>query len=345
MKTNAEHRSISSGYSLIELLVAMLIGLFLLLGTFQIVQVSSRSYILQKTVQQVQKDGRFATNYISSAIKAAGYSGFYGKLNFGVENLLSSPGDLRWDVSVPVSGFNDVANGDTIAGVTGFIENTDVLLLKGMNTDTVSVISNATSDTLVTTADSTFNTGDIVLVSDVEQASLFQIRAVSSDTAATTLSLLVGSGTPGNSALLSNSYSSDSEIGRYEFQMLCIKSGRNGLPALFKISLENTAGTVSVREDELVSNIRDMQISYGIDNNNDQALDEYHNAADVTDWSQLVSINLVLLAASNEEKVVPEASSFSFDRDLMSFVRDETASGDADRRLKRVFRAYIPLRN
>jgi type IV pilus assembly protein PilW len=347
MKIRSSHlsASISSGYSLVELLVAMVIGLFLLTGAYQITQVNKTNNILQKAVEQTQKDGRFAINHISYAIKTAGYSGFYGHFTTGAENLLNTPADDRWDISIPVSGFNNVANGATIVGITDFVANTDVLLLKGMNTNTVPVIDNADSATLAAATDSAFTAGDIVVVSDVDQTSLFRVGTVSSDATTSTLTLVSGAGTPGNSALLDNSYNSEAEIAKYDVQMFYIKNGSNGSPALFKANIANTGGVVSLQENELVSDIKDMQISFGIDNDNDQVLDVYRNASAVTDWSQIASINLVLLANSNKDNIVPEKTSFSFDVNLVSFVQDATASTDADRRLKRVFRTYAPLRN
>ena len=326
-------------------MIAMLIGLFLLTGAFQITQANKRNNVLQKTVQQVQKDGRFAINHLSYAIKTAGYSGFYGAYTSSVENLLNTPTDEKWNISQPVSGFNDVTNATTIAGITDFVANTDVLLIKGMTTNTVPVISNADSATIVIDTPSGFSAGDLVVVSDVDQASLFQVDAVASDATTSTLSIVNSGATPGNSALLDNGYNSGAEIGKYQVQLFYIKNGRDGFPALFTSTVANSGGAVSLQENELVSDIKDMQISYGIDTNNDQILDIYSDASAVADWSQLVSINLVLLASSKKDNVVPENNSFSFDANLVSFVRDAKASTDADRRLKRVFRTYIPLRN
>ena len=351
MKKHSPHLSKSllqsSGYSLVELMLAMVIGLFLLTGAFQITQANKRNNVLQKTLQQVQKDGRFAINHLSYAIKTAGYSGFYGTFSNSVENLINTPTNNKWKISEPVRGFNDVANTDSIAGITGFKKDTDVLLVKGMTTNTVSVISNVDSSTIEIDADSGYSAGDLVVVSDVDQASLFQVDAVVVDatTETSTLSIASGSGTPGNSALLANDYNSDAEIGKYNVQLFYIKNGRNGSPALFSSSLANSSGAVSLQENELVSDIKDMQISYGVDTNNDQIVDSYSDASAVADWSQLVSINLVLLASSNKDNVVPEKNSFSFDADLVSFVKDATAATDADKRLKRVFRTYVPLRN
>ena len=346
MRTSATASPISSsGYTLVELLISLLLGLFLLTGAYQTSLTNKTANRLHKTLQETQKNGRFAIDNLSYAIKTAGYSGFYGSLATGVENLINIPTDQKWDISIPVSGFNNVNSSDTIAGITGFIPNTDVLLLKGMNSNSVPVISDSTTSELIAATDNAFSAGDIIVVSDVDQASVLQVNTVSSTTTTSTLTLAAGGSSPGNSALLSNSYNSDAEIGKYDVQMYYIKNGLNGSPALFKTALMSTGGVIQLQENELVSDIINMQISYGTDNNNDQILDEYIDAAPGTDWSQLVSINLVLLASSNNDNIVPQASSFSFDANLETFVRDAVASAAADKRLKRVFRTYVPLRN
>lgn len=346
MKNRPLHLSLSvAGYTLVEMLIAMVIGLFLLAGAFQITQANKRNNVLQKNIQQVQKDGRFGVDHLTYAIKTAGYSGFYESLFNGVENLINTPTNIKWDVSIPVSGYDNVATDDIIARITNFTPNTDVLLLKGMSSNSASVLNNVDSSNIVVDVPSNFTAGDIVLVSDADQASLLQVSSISRAVTGDTLTLASGAGTPGNSGLLNYSFNADSEISKYEVQMFYIKNGRNGLPALFKTMLINKAGTVSLQENELVSGIKDMQISYGIDNNNDQILDAYNDASAITNWNQVLSIKLVLLASSNDEYVMPAKSSFSFDVNLVSFVKDTVASNDADRRLKRVFRAYIPLRN
>jgi len=337
--------SYSSGYTMLELVVSMLLGLFLLTGAYQVSITNKKANRLQTTLLQTQKNGRFAIDNISYAIKTAGYSGFYGNLSSGVENLLNTPANVTWDISVPTSGFNNVSSGDSISGITGFTPNTDVLLLKGMNSNTVPVINNADSSTLVVASSDAFSAEDVVVVSDVNQASVFQVKTVSSDATTSTLTLDTGGSTPGNSALLSNSFNSAAEISKYDVQIFYIKDGLNGSPSLFKTALMNTGGTLQLQEIELASDISDMQISYGVDNNNDQILDEYKDASTITNWDQLISINVALLASSNADNILPDATSFSFDADLVTFTRDTVATTGADRRLKRVFRTYVPLRN
>jgi len=335
----------SSGYTLVELLVAMVIGLFLLTGAYQVSISNSQANRLQKGIQQTQVNGRFAINNLSYSIKTAGYSGFYGSLSSGVENLLNTPNNQRWDISIPSSGFNNVTAGQNIAGITGFIPNTDVLLLKGINSNSIGVLSNADSSTLVAATDSAYAAGDIVLVSDDSQATLVQVGSVSVSANASTLNIVTGGVSPGNSSLLNNSFNSTAEVGKYDVQMFYIKTGRNGQPSLFKTALVNNAGVVQLQENELASNVSDMQISYGIDTNNDQILDVYRDASAVTDWNQLISINVTLLVNSPDDNLVPAVSSYSYDPATVTFTRDAVATAGADRRLKRVFRTYVPLRN
>ena len=335
----------SSGYTLVELLISMMLGLFLLTGVYQVNLSNQKANKLQKALQQTQKNGRFAIDSLSYAIKTAGYSGFYGSLSAGVENLINTPTDEKWDISIPVSGYNNVASTDTIAGITGFLPNTDVLLLKGMSGNVVPVISNTNPDTLIAATTTAFSIGDIVVVSDADQASVFQANNITIDSTTTTMTLVAGSGTPGNSLLLNNSYNSDSDISKYEVQMFYIKNGRNGSPALFKATLVSNSGVVQMQEEEFASDIKDMQISYGIDSNADQIMDQYDDASAITDWKKLISLNVVLLANSSKDNVVLESSSFSFDTSLVTFTKDTVASTNADKRLKRVFRTYMPLRN
>ena len=334
-----------AGYTLVELMIAMSIGLFLIGGSFQITQTNKKSTRLQKNLQQTQNNGRFAINNLSYAIKTAGYSGFYMDLSDGVENLINTPTDAKWDISTPVSGFNNVANSKTIAGVTGFIPNTDVLLLKGMESDVLPVFTNNDSSTIEVSKDNNFSNGDIVVITDTDQASLFQIGSIATDSTKSTLTLTTGGSTPGNATLLSNSFNSESQISLYSLQLYYIKAGMSGEPALFTTSLSNSSGTIQVQEKELVSNIDNMQLNYGIDNNDDQVVDEYKDASTITNWSQVVSINVALLASSHGDNIVPKKSSYSYDADLVTFVADSTPSNTANKRLKRIFRTYIPLRN
>lgn len=335
----------SSGYTLIELMIAMVLGLFLMVGVFQLNASNKKTSRIQESLAETQKNGRFSIDAISYAIKTAGYSGFYKDLSVGVENVLNNPADIMLDASVPVSGYNNVNSADTYAGVTGFIQGSDILLLKRMGPETRAVISHATQDTLVVDSANAFAPGEIVVVSDLDQASIFQINTSATSGTQTTLKMTTGGTTPGNSVIISNNYDTTAELGKLETEMFYIKNGQNGRPALYKASLFNNSGVAQLQETELTSDIRDLQVVYSLDTNNDQVIDAKQNAAGVTNWNQVIGVNIAILADSMNDNVVPEKTSFSFDEAQVTFKKDAVAAADADKRLKRVFRAYIPLRN
>jgi len=353
-KTNTHARLLSgntqrfkgiAGYTLIELMIAMVLGLFLMVGVFQLNASNKKTSRLQDSLTETQKNGRFSIDTISYAIKTAGYSGFYLDLSSGVENILNTPTDVSWDVSKPLSGYNNVNNADTYGGVTGFVQGTDVLLLKGMSQKSVPVLSHAAQDTLVVATDNAFAAGDILVVSDLDQASVFQVSTAAIAGSQTTLGIVTGGATPGNMANLANNYNVQAEVGKLETRMFYIKNGLNGRPSLFKTTLFNNSGVAQLQEIELASNISNLQVVYSLDTNGDKVIDAKQNAASIVDWNQVIGATIALLVESNNDNVMPEKTSFSFDEAQATFTRDATASATADRRLKRVFRAYIPLRN
>lgn len=66
-------RSHEQGLSLIELLVAMAIGLILLLGVSQVFLSSRQTFITNDAMTKLQENGRFALEFISNTARQAGY--------------------------------------------------------------------------------------------------------------------------------------------------------------------------------------------------------------------------------------------------------------------------------
>jgi type IV pilus assembly protein PilW len=62
-----------NGFSLIELLVAMVIGLILLLGVSQVFLSSRQTFATNDSMTKLQENGRFALEFIASTARQAGY--------------------------------------------------------------------------------------------------------------------------------------------------------------------------------------------------------------------------------------------------------------------------------
>ncbi|MCC7220470.1 MAG: PilW family protein [Candidatus Contendobacter sp.] len=61
------------GLTLIEIMVALLIGVFLLAGVIQIFIVNKQTYRVQENLSRMQENGRFAIDYLNHYIRLAGY--------------------------------------------------------------------------------------------------------------------------------------------------------------------------------------------------------------------------------------------------------------------------------
>ena len=64
-----------SGFSLIEIMIALSIGVFLLGGIVQIFSASQQTYRMQRNLARLQENGRFALDFLARDIRMAGYWG------------------------------------------------------------------------------------------------------------------------------------------------------------------------------------------------------------------------------------------------------------------------------
>lgn len=63
------------GFSLIEMMIALVLGLILILGLVQVFSASRASYALSEGLSRVQENGRFAMDYLQRDLRMAGHFG------------------------------------------------------------------------------------------------------------------------------------------------------------------------------------------------------------------------------------------------------------------------------
>ncbi|UOA07566.1 PilW family protein [Methylobacter sp. S3L5C] len=99
-----------SGLSLIEIMIALLIGAFLIGGVLQIFISSKQTYRMQQNLSRLQENGRFSLDFLAKDIRMAGY----------------------WGCLSPNSPNTDIAGTDNNAVSGDSIDNgTDTITLKG----------------------------------------------------------------------------------------------------------------------------------------------------------------------------------------------------------------------
>ena len=80
--------AVQSGFSLLEMMIALIIGLFLLFGLQTIFSSDLQTYIVQRGLAQLQNNQIMAMNYIGNTVQSAGYAPVYVP---GTSTLTTTP--------------------------------------------------------------------------------------------------------------------------------------------------------------------------------------------------------------------------------------------------------------
>lgn len=376
MRTPGFHRI--SGLSIIELMIAMVLGLTLAAGVVQIYVGSTATERDQDARLRMQENGRFALNFLGNEIRMAGYLGCQGSITgSSVNNTLDSPpatlqpetGIQGWEAAGTAPGeINNSANNvATVSSTTaewstggaGFnipdvqaVPNSDIVHLWGGwgNSGPVTNIDNSGADPVVEAESSVgISANDFLIISDCEQADFVQACVVTPDAApATTVDItLDNSCNPGNIGTAVVTSANPAEVIRLEGSLYYVgkrDNNANNPPSLFRSTLTAT-GTAGPGE-ELIEGVESMQLLYGVNLDQDvrATVDAYLTADQVTNWDEVIAVQVSLLMQSVNNGTVPAPQSYTFDG-----VTYDGAGGNGDlpddERVRRVFTATISLRN
>lgn len=256
------------GFSLIELMIAMLIGLIVLNGVIQLVINSKRTYIDNQAISQIQENARFAVDILSRELRLAGYVGCMPINNgeLATQALNNQATGLLLDSANTFNAveiFNDVSQGD--ANLPAQIRDevkagSDVLIVRHtdpdhewfLTQDLVSLGGNAE-----VTADTEMAAGaPIALVShDCANANLLKVSSVSGST-------ITANNASGS--LLRSDFKKGSRvtpIQAYAYYIGTSSVVEGNVPALKRERLVVTGGTIGSRSEELAVGIDDLQLT------------------------------------------------------------------------------------
>jgi type IV pilus assembly protein PilW len=103
-----------SGLTLVEILIALLIGVVLLAGLMEIFNTTKQSYKLQDGLSRLQENGRFAMDFLAKDIRIAGYYGCNSSVSLQNDdtstppkkpNILNSPATFYKNFVIPIQGY------------------------------------------------------------------------------------------------------------------------------------------------------------------------------------------------------------------------------------------------
>ncbi|MFK7993632.1 MAG: PilW family protein [Granulosicoccus sp.] len=197
MKNLSKH---TSGFSLIELMIAMVLGIVIVGGCISIFTGVVRSSSLNQTVSNLQSNARFALDTIGRDVRAAGFIGCSAERNVALNVTVNNPPttdlsrsavtgyvvtDTTWSPQHPQSYTAAQGVGQPVPGTHAL--SVHYAEFPGFALES-SMSSNNSSVELARRADRQLSAGQLMVVSDCSSADLFTISSVTKTNAKVTVS-------------------------------------------------------------------------------------------------------------------------------------------------------------
>jgi type IV pilus assembly protein PilW len=269
--TSAATRSQQAGFSLIELMVGLAIGVFLIAGTLSVYQESQSAILVSERMARMQESGRYAVSVIEEDIRAVGLWGLLNATEYvagratpaePVGILVNSDCQPNWTVNLdtPIEGANDVnAYAASCLSGVNYIPGSDVLVLRSTNETDL-----APGDLVP---------GGLYIRSDQTHAEIFQ-----------------GTALPGG-------FAAGARINALRSTAYFVSSSSDSdpqMPSLRRTVIDDSGALPVVATEEVIAGVEDIQVQYGVDLSGDGSANSYINADAVADPSQIVSLRLWL---------------------------------------------------
>lgn len=262
----------NSGFSLLETLLVIALGTILLVGLSQIYLRIKNNHVHQFSIARLQENARAASAILQRGIRTAGYFG-----------CASASGSRR-----------DGIRGYSSANLPYFLHNknilnhTDVIVIKKADIDITQLTKNIISPTnAITVKNNPAVINNLWLaISNCARTEVLQANNY------------IGKTIYFNKPITHAYKRLDTEVARYTETAYFIseESSKNsdGSPIYSLYSLINGSKNPGAHKQALVSGIKSMLISYGVDNNDDGVVDAYYSADQIEFWHKVRSVDITL---------------------------------------------------
>lgn len=331
------------GFGLIELMIAITLGLILSTAIIQVFLASRTTYQVQESLSMIQENARFGMHFMGKEIRMSGYMGCNSLGNVNV-NVIAKPASAV--AFVPLLGENNVGNSNDFNALPG----SDTLEIKRGSDEMITLTGNlALGNDQLRIEDNTHNfvKGDYLLASDCSSADIFRITNAPKKAGEGTTTLIHDT-SANSSSNLSKVYGADTDIYGFETTRFFVRdTGRTNASgqAIYSLFSQQRAigsgGTMGAAV-ELIEGVENLQLEYGIDANEDRAIDRYVDASLVSDWNTVVSVKVELTLVGNDPGVVGQTGQ----TDAQS-VYDSAGQllKNADGRMRQVVSSVFAVRN
>ena len=339
---------------MVELLIALLLGLVLISSALSVLVSTSRTNETLAALARTQEAGRLALFMMQRDVRMAGYRG----CAFGIINTLLNQGavgysDDLYDFNAPVFGFSEAQVGSISDGLlspdfSDLYARGDILVVKSAATPTNLVLAadvERSDDSVVITRATELPIGQLVLINDCTGGGdLFQIATDDPlpsnriERIADVEGVIPGNAVP-SAAPFSRFYdaeetellAADSNVYYIGFQQFA--DGAVATTTSLRRIRMGRRTTGIPPDEELVEGVFDMHLQYGVDDTGNGQADHYETAATIAGetWEQVVSVRIGILVYSGDGVPTPplgEDYTIPFDETLWDFPDDSETSDD-----------------
>ena len=331
-------------FSLVEFMISITIGSILTLGLIGIYNSSKKNYLVQEGLARLQENGRYTTYYLNKQIRMAGYQGCINSNNLVLNNIVKNPSS-QTTFDNPLVGY-DASSGSWSPSLPAHLTaanikpGTDVIEIRyatDLGIRLLHAMPNEHSALVLDDPDGDGNQregiaqDDIIMITDCE---IGDIAAAGGNENANSISIAASNNT---TTALSKAYDTDAKVLRYNYLAIYVKdSGRtnsNG-ETIFSLAAQDSSGNEFI----LADGVEDLQLTYGVDTNNDGTADSFLTAIDINNnnqWNDVLNVRVEQLLNSIEN-VSSEGQNYQFN--------GATQNAD-DRLLRRHWHSVISIRN
>ena len=348
----SRQRAAARGMTLVELMVGMTVGLFVVLIAIAIFTSTRTLHAVGSASTRMSENARLAMDVLQTDLRNASFAGcrpllndpLVSVLNAGSGSFITTGAGLRGNrgtgagfapaLSAPMAALpaasaplnaSDVISVRVTADASGL----GIVAPMGSTMAAPRVAANSPGNPI--------SVGDIVLVASCKAAALFQVTEANPVATGVLSHAIGGSFSPGNATdNLQQRFRSDATVFRMETRHYYVAPSaiRPGTNSLWRFIVPGPADP-----QEVASGVDRLVITYGIDGGAAAGLknvDRYAAADDVSDWDKVVSVRLQMLVATAKDGVARTSQNVDFAGGVVAF---------GDRRLRSAMSEVVTVRN
>lgn len=304
-------RASISGFSLVELMIALVLGLIVIGAAVSIFLSNQQTFRTTENLARLQENARFAFESMAREIREAGGTPCGVK---PVANVINGGGGWwNWNTQGPLRGYAGNTPGPQAFGTSPGLRvvNTDaILVLSASLFEGVTITDHnpTAAQFKVNKANHGILSNEIVMACDRQSAAIFQVT--SANQANATIVHNAGGTSPGNCSKglgiptdctsangTAKTFSKGGSIARLNASFWYIGNNGRGGRSLYRL---NFSGAPQAQAQEIAEGVTDMRLEYlQVAPGTPPTLPaSYVNASSVTDWANVVAVRLSLIMAT-----------------------------------------------